>query len=308
MTLHAALSLNQHTVLGTKGKTRRDLVAMWEGVDYLFIDEVSIIGCNFSLKISEALTEAKQKTSAFGGMNIIFAGDFTQLPPVRVMYLFAHINIAKANTKRGQDDILGKLLWLSVKTVVVLNQVMHQRGPKNDQFVSLLTCLHQGKCSDHDFETLNSRIVKNAKPDWQDPAWNRLPVIISDNAVKDALNERGAELFAQKTGRQMHWYYATDTRSGKEVMDLDLKAHFQSLHSGKTNQQLTRIPLVLGMPVMILQNFDIEAGVVNGCTGTLKRINTGLIRKGIAMCSHALYMHLQHWDQLYPICQSNAML
>ena len=34
----------------------------------------------------------------------------------------------------------------------------------------------------------------------------------------------------------------------------------------------------------------------------------GLIWKGITMRSHALYMHLQHQDQLYPICQSNAML
>ena len=82
MTLHVTLSLNQHTILGTKGKTRRDLVAMWEGVDYLFIDEVSMIGCNFLLKISEALTKAKQKMSAFGGMNIIFAVNFAQLPPV----------------------------------------------------------------------------------------------------------------------------------------------------------------------------------------------------------------------------------
>ena len=41
-----------------------------------------MISCNFLLKISEALTEAKQKMSAFGGMNIIFAGNFAQLPPV----------------------------------------------------------------------------------------------------------------------------------------------------------------------------------------------------------------------------------
>ena len=109
MTLHATLSLSQHTVSGTKRKTRRDLVAMWEGVDYLFIDKVSMIGCNFLPKISEALTKAKQKTSAFGGMNIIFAGDFAQLPPVQAMCLFAHINIAKVNTKRGQDDILRQL-------------------------------------------------------------------------------------------------------------------------------------------------------------------------------------------------------
>ena len=41
-----------------------------------------MISCNFLLKISEALTEAKQKMSALGGMNIIFAGNFAQLPPV----------------------------------------------------------------------------------------------------------------------------------------------------------------------------------------------------------------------------------
>jgi len=50
----------------------RDLVAMWEGVDYLFIDEVSMIGCNFLLQISEALTAAKGNSSLFGGINIIF--------------------------------------------------------------------------------------------------------------------------------------------------------------------------------------------------------------------------------------------
>ena len=46
-----------------------------------------MISCNFLLKISEALTEAKQKMSAFRGMNIIFAGNFAQLPPVQAMHL-----------------------------------------------------------------------------------------------------------------------------------------------------------------------------------------------------------------------------
>ncbi|KAF8123344.1 hypothetical protein EV363DRAFT_1120526, partial [Boletus edulis] len=35
---------------------------------------------------------------------------------------------------------------------------------------------------------------------------------------------------------------------------------------------LTRIPLVIGMPVMITQNFDVESGIVNGCLGTLVSI------------------------------------
>ncbi|KAJ7779993.1 hypothetical protein B0H16DRAFT_1224595, partial [Mycena metata] len=36
-----------------------------------------------------------------------------------------------------------------------------------------------------------------------------------------------------------------------------------------TNSRLGKIPLVIGMPVTISQNFDVEGGVVNGCSGRL---------------------------------------
>ena len=124
MTLHTALCLNQKFSMGTQSKTCQDLIAMWEGVDYLFIDEVSMIGCWFLLRISKALTEAKESTASFGGINIIFAGDFAQLPPVCETRLFAHIDTAKSGSKCGQDDVMGKLLWLSVKVVVILTEVM----------------------------------------------------------------------------------------------------------------------------------------------------------------------------------------
>ncbi|KAH7909206.1 hypothetical protein BJ138DRAFT_991435, partial [Hygrophoropsis aurantiaca] len=39
-----------------------------------------------------------------------------------------------------------------------------------------------------------------------------------------------------------------------------------------TQQRLGKIPLVVGMPVMITNNFDVEAGIVNGCVGTLNSI------------------------------------
>lgn len=78
--------------------------------------------------------------------------------------------------------------------------------------------------------------------------------------------------FARKHNKNLHWYYATDSHSGKVIEDQDLKQHLASLHSGKTNQRLGKLPLVIGMPVMICQNFDVEGGIVNGCPGTLKRI------------------------------------
>ncbi|KZV60814.1 hypothetical protein PENSPDRAFT_544956, partial [Peniophora sp. CONT] len=59
MTLHAALSLSPKQKRGNTEnagtRTSRDLVAMWEGVDYLFIDEVSMVSCELLLQIHEAL-------------------------------------------------------------------------------------------------------------------------------------------------------------------------------------------------------------------------------------------------------------
>ena len=129
MTLHSVLCLNQRSKGGSQGRTRRDLIAMWEGVDYLFIDEVSMIGCSFLLKISKALTEAKQSTKAFGGINIIFAGDFAQLPPVGETRLFLHIDShkKKVGTKLGQDDVFGKLLWLLLQFNLVRVEIRELR-------------------------------------------------------------------------------------------------------------------------------------------------------------------------------------
>ncbi|EKM75937.1 hypothetical protein AGABI1DRAFT_16924, partial [Agaricus bisporus var. burnettii JB137-S8] len=39
-----------------------------------------------------------------------------------------------------------------------------------------------------------------------------------------------------------------------------------------TNQRLGRIPLIIGMPVMIMNNYDVQGGIVNGTLGTLKSI------------------------------------
>lgn len=44
------------------------------------------------------------------------------------------------------------------------------------------------------------------------------------------------------------------------------------MHSGRTAHQLGRIPLVIGMPIIISQNFDVAGGIVNGSIGTLSKI------------------------------------
>ncbi|KAI9059616.1 hypothetical protein FKP32DRAFT_1532601, partial [Trametes sanguinea] len=44
------------------------------------------------------------------------------------------------------------------------------------------------------------------------------------------------------------------------------------MHSGQTSQRLGKMPLVLGMPVIVSQNFDVHGGIVNGSMGVLTKI------------------------------------
>ncbi|TDL18179.1 hypothetical protein BD410DRAFT_728891, partial [Rickenella mellea] len=78
--------------------------------------------------------------------------------------------------------------------------------------------------------------------------------------------------FAHRTAQELHWYYAKDTHLGQPLTDRRLKDKLERLNSGRTNQRPGKIPLVLGMPVLISQNFDVEGGIVNGSKGILKQI------------------------------------
>ena len=92
--------------------------------------------------------------------------------------------------------------------------------------------------------------------------------------MKDALNERAAQVYAAKTGTELNWYYAHDSQSdGTPIKEGGLREHLTyKLHSGETSYRLGRLPLAMGMPVMITQNFDVQNGIVNGSTGIVKQI------------------------------------
>lgn len=157
--------------------------------------------------------------------------------------------------------------------VVILHEVMRQTGPENVPFVELLSRLREGRCTDSDYAMLNQRLVSNSSAfDRSAEEWISAPIIVYDNAIKDALNEAAAQAFANRTGQPLNWYRSVDKSAGKTIRDGPLKSKLEGMHSGQTKQRLGRIPLVLGMPVIVSQNFDVEGGVVNGSTGILKKI------------------------------------
>ena len=94
-----------------------------------------------------------------------------------------------------------------------------------------------------------------------------------DNTAKDTLNVCAAIAFAKQTGQELHWYYAEDKHKKSTITDEHLMNYLTHLPSGQTQQQLGRVPLILGMPILVSQNFDVKGGIINGSQSTVSHIH-----------------------------------
>ncbi|KAJ3722192.1 hypothetical protein C8R42DRAFT_536641, partial [Lentinula raphanica] len=67
-----------------------------------------------------------------------------------------------------------------------------------------------------------------------------------------------------------------------------------------TNYRLGRLPLVIGMPVVIGSNYDVQSGVVNGTTGILRKIRYRLDENNMQHLVSCVveYPHLNGLDYL----------
>ena len=134
-TYHSLLDVNDFHLGGsltTVAKTRQCLFE----VDYIFLDEVSMISCKELYRIHNKLCQATNKTDVpFGGYNMIFAGDFAQLPPViggESAALYSGLQHVSAHVTGDQESTIGKALWHQVTTVVILRENMRQRNQSKE--------------------------------------------------------------------------------------------------------------------------------------------------------------------------------
>ena len=288
-TLHSALNLMQHS--HNNSALADDLMFMWDGVHYLFIDEVSMIGCEFLQTINTTLSKAMGLSEPFGCINVIFAGDMAQLPPVGETSLSAYLNPSRGSSNpRTQKTVKGRLLWLSVTTVVVLKQIQRQSGEDNARFVELLTRLRHGECTMADYRLLETRVISPTCniSQWPLDGTERTPVIVCENAAKDAINLSMSHAFAARSDVALHDYVAIDTIDKSPVTDPSILQITDRLHSGHTSGRLKRLPLAIGMPVMVTTNLDVPGGIVNGSIGTVRSIDFTSLANGDRVLNHCI--------------------
>ena len=192
-TYHSILGINDKsasTISMAKVRTRLD------GVDYMFLDEVSMLSCHDMYNISAQPAKAfNEPNKPFGGLNMIFSGDFSQLPPVgggESVSLYSGsigTQIYSGLSHYGQESAIGKALWHQVTTVVILRENMRQKlqSPEDAKFHKALENMQYKACTQEDIEFLHTHITGpgTSRPKLAEKYFRNVSIITAWNSQKD---------------------------------------------------------------------------------------------------------------------------
>jgi hypothetical protein len=97
--------------------------AEWKDVEVLLVDEVSLLSILLNSELDHTLRYAKEHLDAwYGGLHVIFSGDFYQYPPVGGSALYTPIPHMSQQTNDNIQQRLGHLAWKTINAVVTLTE------------------------------------------------------------------------------------------------------------------------------------------------------------------------------------------
>ncbi|CAF1045698.1 unnamed protein product [Didymodactylos carnosus] len=229
----------------------------------------------------------------FGGVNVIFFGDFLQYPAIGDRSLYC--NVAKISSKndtakvnqRNIDRANARNLFLQVNHVVELVEQMRNDDP---EWTKMQNNLRTGDCDDADLALVRSRIVGRAGgavKSFEDAPWRDAPILTYRNDLRQRINDIAVINQCRSKGMKPVVCVAQDTHR-KNSLDSNpiLQKCILDLPESETEGLPGYLPLVSGMPILITENVNTELGLANGTRGIFhelvydRKINTSLQEHG----------------------------
>ena len=146
-TLHSLLKLplDKRSFGPLTGVARATLQVEMDGVEFLVIDEKSMIGLTMLAWVDNRLElRPSNQESMFGGLNVILVGDFAQLPPVMAKPLYY------ADPLSDPFEIAGSNAYFAFNKTIRLTTVMRQQGDAQAAFRTALGNLRENTITEVD--------------------------------------------------------------------------------------------------------------------------------------------------------------
>jgi ATP-dependent DNA helicase PIF1 len=245
-------------------------VERWRNCKLLIIDEVSMMSLELFEKLDEIARVLKTNNNFFGGIQMIFSGDFAQLPPIerdggRVSFVF-------------QSQLWQRQLDSST---VYLTQIVRQTDPV---FQGVLTQARLGELTPESRAILRSRVVDDKKiKELMHSKTIQPTVLYSYRAQVESINEERLTKLIEK-GSESHRYLPEYSYLIHTYLDplqkRTLKTQISKLFGKNAdpsqlldypplsgNRGNTIVTLTIGAQVMLTYNLAVEEGLANGSRG-----------------------------------------
>jgi hypothetical protein len=185
---------------------KAELRSEWKGIHFLLIDEISMVGSSLLADLDLTLRCVCEVDDWSGGINVIFTGNFFQLPPVSVTPLYRPIlKFSKDRwCKRSGDEARsrhGRIAWKQVDTVIELMEQKRMEADPEYADAVLRLRVHE-HLMDDDIALFNSHVIQSHdNPNGMNLADRRfecMVAIVEWNKTRMALNS--AKAIAATTG------------------------------------------------------------------------------------------------------------
>jgi hypothetical protein len=300
-TVHSAAYLNSSRITD-------DMIREWKHVRLLIVDEVSFAKKSELQKLSDNLRILREtQLSLYGGLPIIFAGDFSQLPPVKAQPLYRYPNFT--------------LWWDEINCFWQLN------GSHRFERIwgEILRRFREGRPRPEDFVTINKRVVANADMIPNDAAY-----ATSTNKDRCAINNG---LFARHLeathsrdssvpppqhtivirGSNLQWN--SRDKSAKRMLNqqarcdlwekcADCDVECGSSKNGKGHFVDPLLKFFSGIPLMLVENVDVPNNQANGTLCHLVKIH---FREGISNDNIDLMRIDGYWVRCVDACDVESI-
>jgi ATP-dependent DNA helicase PIF1 len=230
-------------------------------VRVLIVDEVSMMSKKLMDLLDRALKHIKKVERPFGGIQVVFTGDFFQLPPVGSM-----------NEEESCMFAFESAVWSQTFTLenhILLKRIFRQT---DDEYKGIL---NQIRCGELD-EASISTLMKCVKRPIGDITPTKLFALRSKT---DFVNTRmydkiegGEEIYTIETKTDLKTYVETGKIIEPKYISLCLtlsEKEKEDLVQKMTEGQPAELRLKRGARVMCLQNIAIDQGVCNGSQGVV---------------------------------------
>lgn len=256
-TLHswAGVGLGRGTAAQLATHIRRSgwTLKRWLATDILIVDEVSMLTSDLLEKLNEVAQIVRRNTQPMGGLQIVFVGDFFQLPPV-----------IKADDEGNREIpfVFESPVWSQiVGQTVSLQQIVRQADPV---FQKVLNEARIGEVSDESLAILKTRQGLQWQHELIRPTLlfsRRLEVdIVNDKNLRSLKSER--KVFTADTV-----FSPLESLRGVSKDTPEIKRAIEKLD--KDAAYVVELLLAVGAQVMLLTNVDPNQGLVNGSRGVV---------------------------------------